>query len=192
MIPEWARELYRAARIRAARRNVPFTITLADLEALAERANGRCSISGIPFEFDKQGHRVKRPFAPSLDRIDHKGGYVPGNVRFVCVAANVAMNVWGESALRRLAEGICGYTDKLGVWSPPIPGTGTAVRRLKGGRCSYQARVYVEGNWYYFGSFKNRTEAAAKTAEVKRMLADGRHIREVLALHLHRDLRVSM
>jgi hypothetical protein len=170
MIPEWARELYRAARIRAARRDVPFTLTLADLEALVSHANGRCSISGIPFEFDKQGHRVKRPFAPSLDRIDHKGGYVPGNVRFVCVAANVAMNVWGEPSLRRLAEAICGHTDIPGVWSPPNGRKGVAAKKLKGGRYSYQARLYLNGKHHYFECFKTRAEAAARAAEMREKL----------------------
>ena len=168
MIPEWAKELYRAARIRAAKKGFPFTLTTADLDALVMQANGRCSISGIPFEFDKQGHRVKRPFAPSLDRINHRCGYVMGNVRFVSVAANVAMNVWGEAALRRLAEGICGYTDTAGVYAPAPIGAGTAVRRLKNGRCSYQARVQFNGKSHYFGSFKTRAEAAARSAEARK------------------------
>lgn len=176
MIPKWAKDLYHAARVRAAKKGVPFSITQDDLAALVDAANGRCTISSIPFEFDKQGHRVKRPFAPSMDRIDHRQGYVHGNVRFVCVAANVAMNVWGEAALRRLAEGICGYSNIAGVYAPAPIGAGTAVRRLKDGRCSYQARVRLNGKWHYFGSFKTRSEAAARSAEA----------RKDFALELHR------
>jgi hypothetical protein len=164
MIPKWAKDLYHAARVRAAKKGVPFTLTQTDLAALVNAANGCCALSKIPFEFDKQGHRVKRPFAPSMDRIDHRQGYIPGNVRFVCVAANVAMNVWGEAALRRLADGLCGYTDQAGVWAPAPAKAGTAVRKLKDGRCSYQARVYLDGKWRYFGSFKTRAEAAARSA----------------------------
>jgi hypothetical protein len=173
MIPKWAKDLYHAARVRAAKKGVPFTLTQTDLAALVDAANGCCALSKIPFEFDKQGHRVKRPFAPSMDRIDHRQGYIPGNVRFVCVAANVAMNVWGESALRRLAEGICGLTDRLGVWSPAIPGMGTAVRKTADGRCSYQARVMVDGRYLSFGSYRNRMDAFARVKEIKQAIASG-------------------
>lgn len=180
-MPKWARDLCYAAKLRATRKEIAFTLSANDVAELIARCDGRCEISGIPFEFDRQGHRVKRPFAPSLDRIDHKGGYVPGNVRFVCVAANVAMNVWGEGALRRLAEGICGHSDVAGVYAPAPKGAGTAVRRLKNGRCSYQARIRFNGEWRYFGSFKTRAEAAARSSQA----------REEFALRLHRDFSAT-
>lgn len=181
MIPKWAKDLYHAARVRAAKKRVPFTITQTDLAAMVDAANGRCTISSIPFEFDKQGHRVKRPFAPSMDRIDHKQGYIPGNVRFVCVAANVAMNVWGESALRRLAEGMCGISKASGVWAPPIPKAGTVVRRNPGGRCSYQARVWVAARYLSFGSYPTRAAAADRVREVKAAIAAGTSFLDLLS-----------
>ena len=49
---------------------------------------------------------VKYPFAPSLDRVVPARGYVAENVRFVCTAANFAMNQWGVDVLRRLAYGV--------------------------------------------------------------------------------------
>lgn len=49
---------------------------------------------------------VKRPFAPSLDRIDSTRGYVVGNVQFVCTAANFAKGQWGLDVLRRIARGV--------------------------------------------------------------------------------------
>ncbi len=51
----------------------------------------------------KPGWR-RAPWAPSVDRIDSSKGYVPGNVRLVCVAANLAMNEWGEDVLARVAR----------------------------------------------------------------------------------------
>jgi hypothetical protein len=181
VIPQWAKALYHAARVRAANKKIPFTITQTDLVALVEAADGRCTICGIPFEFDKQGHRVKRPFAPSMDRIDHKQGYVPGNVRFVSVAANVAMNVWGEAALRRLAEGICGHSNIAGMWSNPVVGDGTAVRKSRDGRYRYSSRVAVDGRLYSFGAFSSRKEAAERTKEVKELLAGGMTVEALLS-----------
>jgi hypothetical protein len=46
------------------------------------------------------------PFSPSIDRIDTVGGYTTDNVRLVCVAANFALNQWGDDVLRRLAHGV--------------------------------------------------------------------------------------
>jgi hypothetical protein len=172
-LPKWARELHHAAKIRAAARNIPFTLTADEYSTLVESCAGRCQLSGLPFEFDKQGHRVKRPFAPSLDRIDHKGGYVHGNVRLVCVAANVAMNVWGEAALRRLAEAMCGYSNTPGVWSPSRGKLGAVARRLKGGRFTYQARLRIDGKQRTFGSFPTRAMAEEKSSQVRTALAAG-------------------
>lgn len=59
---------------------------------------GRCAISGIPFTFaglDDADIRL-RPFSPSIDRIDSKGGYTKDNVRIVLAALNIAFGEWGE------------------------------------------------------------------------------------------------
>lgn len=173
MTPKWAKDLYHAARVRAAKKGIEFSLTYSDLAELVAQADGRCLISKIPFEFDKQGHRVKRPFAPSMDRINHEVGYVLGNVRFVSVAANVAMNVWGEAALRRLAEGICGVQSGAGVWAPPNRGDGVTARRQHDGRCLYMARLRIGGKDYSFGHYKNRAEAAARIREVRAALDGG-------------------
>jgi hypothetical protein len=46
------------------------------------------------------------PFAPSIDRIIPKKGYVKGNVQVVCWAYNAAKNQWGEDVLLTLAHAI--------------------------------------------------------------------------------------
>ena len=61
-----------------------------------ERCEGRCAVSGLEFsEVQVGGGRARRPYAPSLDRIDTRRGYEPDNVRLVCAVANFAMNAWG-------------------------------------------------------------------------------------------------
>jgi len=62
-----------------------------------------CVLTGLPFNYSKSSPYFRRPFAPSLDRIDSVKGYEKDNVRVVCYAANAAMNEWGEDVLRVVA-----------------------------------------------------------------------------------------
>ena len=49
---------------------------------------GHCKLSGVKFVY-KGGKDGKRNlYAPSIDRIDSRKGYVPGNVMFVCWGVN--------------------------------------------------------------------------------------------------------
>ncbi len=88
-------------------RKLATDIDLEFLRSLWEAQQGYCAVSGLAFT--DESHReafVKTPFAPSLDRIDSSRGYLKGNVRFVCMAANFALNQWGDDVLRRLAHGV--------------------------------------------------------------------------------------
>ena len=61
-----------------------------------KHCEGRCAVSGLEFsETQVGGGKARRPYAPSLDRIDPRRGYEPDNVRLVCAVANFAMNAWG-------------------------------------------------------------------------------------------------
>ena len=87
-----------------------FGLDDAVMARLWERQGGCCAVSGLEFtdeEFPKA--LVKRPFAPSVDRIVPGGGYVEGNVRIVCVCANFSMNEWGVDTLIRLADAVVGF-----------------------------------------------------------------------------------
>ncbi len=101
-VPRWARVL-----LQRANRLTPGGLSAEDLLAIWERSEGRCAISDLPFSFEVIGTgKAKRPFAPSLDRIDRLGGYEPRNVRLVCAIANFAMNAWGPEPLIALAKAI--------------------------------------------------------------------------------------
>lgn len=50
------------------------------------------------------GGKARRPYAPSLDRIDPGRGYEPDNVRLVCAVANFAMNAWGLEPVLHMAR----------------------------------------------------------------------------------------
>jgi hypothetical protein len=72
------RYLWRAARHRALKLGVPFTVTEADIVIPAT-----CPVLGIPL---KSGNRHT---APSLDRHKPALGYVPGNITVMSNRANI-------------------------------------------------------------------------------------------------------
>lgn len=104
-MPAWCRPMFLNAERRALGRRT-FTMTPEDLRKAWRRSEGRCEVSGIEFDLDAAIERVKKPFAPSLDRIDSARGYEPGNIRLVCMIVNFAMSSWGEEPLMQLAEAL--------------------------------------------------------------------------------------
>lgn len=97
----------RNARKRSEKNGEEFGLDQEDCLALWTRCQGRCEVTGIPFEYEKSGVKhERRPYAPSLDRIESSKGYIVDNVRVVCVAVNLAMNQWGEKVLLNIAISI--------------------------------------------------------------------------------------
>ena len=95
------------ARRSARSRNLTIEVDLEFLRSLWEAQQGCCAVSGLAFTDEQHEEAfVKTPFAPSLDRIDSSKGYMKGNARLVCMAANFALNQWGDEVLRRLAHGV--------------------------------------------------------------------------------------
>ncbi len=98
--------IYRVARKNAAQRSIPFTLTRPEFDALVEHADGRCMISGVLFSPARVSGSTRRPYMPSLDRVDSSKGYSFDNVRLVCVLVNIALNEWGIEPLLHIARGI--------------------------------------------------------------------------------------
>lgn len=94
-----------AIRQRAKRANISFSLTTSDLELLMKRAKGRCELTGTPFDISAEHNGFRRAWRPSVDRIDSRGDYSLSNCRLVCIAANVALNDFGEDVFDRLARG---------------------------------------------------------------------------------------
>ncbi len=109
ILAECLKALSRCRRSSNGRRKLAFSLTEDDVRQLLERGRYRCAVTGMRFSLEKINGR--RPFMPSIDRIDSNLGYVSGNCRIVCVITNFAMNVWGHEALYRLIR-----TAKAVMW----------------------------------------------------------------------------
>ena len=65
-----------------------------------------CSATGLPLSWEHDGTSYRRPWAPSIDRIDCSKGYVPGNVRVVCSAFNTMRNEFPDEVVFALAKAL--------------------------------------------------------------------------------------
>jgi hypothetical protein len=104
--PPWLRKRWHAAKERATKAAVPFSLTQEDAMILAKRASGRCEVTGLPFSDERPNECSRAPMAPSIDRISPALGYVPENCRLVAFAVNVAISDWGEETFRRIARSL--------------------------------------------------------------------------------------
>lgn len=100
----WPSDLISGAKRRARDAGVECTLST---QWVRERLVAGCAVSGLPFDLETgKGRWVKRPFTPSIDRIEAGGPYVESNCRLVCLIVNEAMNAWGLEPLLTLARSL--------------------------------------------------------------------------------------
>jgi hypothetical protein len=80
----WALSVMRGLRNRAKARGLEFAITAADVPVTLV-----CPVFGTPLRY---GGPVGHPDNPSVDRIDNRKGYVPGNLWVISHRANTLKN----------------------------------------------------------------------------------------------------
>lgn len=76
--------LFNYAKDRASRFGYPIDIDRNYVEKLVKPMI--CELSGLPLKRCSPGNYKTHPFAPSIDRIVPKLGYVKGNIRLVAFA----------------------------------------------------------------------------------------------------------
>lgn len=106
----WGFCMRTAIRTRKAKGLAAGDLTPHDIDKLFVDQGWCCAVSGMRFE-PPRGQR--QPFGPSIDRIAAGGRYEIGNVRIVCNIVNMAMNRWGEEALRQLVSHMAGSEIEL-------------------------------------------------------------------------------
>lgn len=102
----WAVQTISDAKKRARARNIDFDINAVFVLDMLERQEYRCAVSGIQFSDVEVNDAHKRPYMPSVDRIECSKGYTRDNVRIVCVAVNTMLQDWGDSVFHEI---VCAY-----------------------------------------------------------------------------------
>jgi hypothetical protein len=102
--PHWAHAMVVKATWKNAKRWQAGPFTKDDLRALWWACDGRCMLTGLPFEESRVGSgRARKPYSPSLDRSDPTLPYTRGNCRLVLQAVNFALNAWGDEVFLKIA-----------------------------------------------------------------------------------------
>ena len=101
------RDMLEAARGRARKNNIPYSLSIHDLR---EIITDRCPILGIKFELNKQGQDWGKGKgnnnwrnSPSLDRIVPDKGYVKDNIIIVSLMANSIKNQATPDQIQKVA-----------------------------------------------------------------------------------------
>lgn len=97
-----AKGLVHSARVRAAKRGVPFDLDQHVEEIQARIENGVCEMTGEPFDLIS----VRSFDSPSIDRIAAGGGYTYDNIRIICYGMNCAVGTWGLDRLKQAMKRI--------------------------------------------------------------------------------------
>jgi hypothetical protein len=98
--------LFKYARRRAwnSKGAIPFALSVDDVFARLREIDGKCAITGLPLDFGRPLAGHAGPFSPSIDRKIPEVGYVPNNIRIVCLAVNMALSFWGDDIFAVVAD----------------------------------------------------------------------------------------
>lgn len=98
----WINSAIRKVRSRAIERGMECDLEHSDLEAIMESQKMRCALTGAKFDLNVAVIGKRRPFAPSVDRIDNSFGYIVGNIRITTVISNIARQDFGDEAFFKM------------------------------------------------------------------------------------------
>lgn len=97
-------------RARAAKRGMDFDLTREWAEQKLE--TGSCEITGLNFEYSRNGNDRFQPFIPSVDRIDSSKGYTQDNCRMVVWIYNMAKAEWDDDTVLKMATALVAKSNK--------------------------------------------------------------------------------
>lgn len=98
-------EVYWRAMKSATARKIAWSLSTEEFAGIVKAAGGRCTVTGMKFLNTKPAEGRRRPWMPSLDRIDNGVGYTRDNVRLVSVAVNIGRSDFGDDVWRQVMRG---------------------------------------------------------------------------------------
>ena len=85
------------SKLKTARKNMEWDISLAHIKKLWQKQRGRCALSGVFMTW--QGGEGKQDLNASIDRKDPNKGYIIGNIQLVAQRVNIMKHTLGEGEL---------------------------------------------------------------------------------------------
>jgi hypothetical protein len=95
---------YRGREHAGPRKGIRWNLSLADFWAIVLEAKGCCQVTGQRFDRYHKASNGKRPFLPSLDRIDSLGDYKAGNVELTTVLVNLSIADFGRDEFFKMIK----------------------------------------------------------------------------------------
>lgn len=93
--------IFSSVKLGASRRNIPFEISKEAISEKLEQQDWKCCRTGIPF--DLSAGEGRKPYGPSIDRIDNNIGYTIDNIQIVCSIYNLAKSDFVDDDVLALA-----------------------------------------------------------------------------------------
>lgn len=105
-----ARRIHKTTSGRASHKGRTYVLSTTAIVEMLKNAKDRCQVTGMKFDYLPRTNRDWRtnPLAASLDRINNKGGYEPGNIRLVCACVNYAINEFGLELFEKMCLAFVG------------------------------------------------------------------------------------
>jgi len=95
---------YRGRENGAPRKGIRWNLSLSNFWDIVITAEGCCQVTRQPFDRYHKAPNGRRPFLPSLDRIDSVGHYEPGNVELTTLLTNLAISDFGREEFFKMIK----------------------------------------------------------------------------------------
>jgi hypothetical protein len=102
-VVRWIASNLRSTRAYCKRNGIECTLTADEATSLYESQQGKCALTSRDLIFGSKGQQRD---SLSIDQIEHRGGYVLGNVRLITYQANFARNKFSDAELFAFCEAV--------------------------------------------------------------------------------------